>query len=82
MRLLLPPEAALTPLDKIEKLKQNSLKRLKILQIMKLKFPDNIDGTESVNKNTQIRNEDKIGRNDKCPCGSGQKYKNCCGKDL
>ena len=43
---------------------------------------DNIDGTESVNKNTQIRNEDKIGRNDKCPCGSGQKYKNCCGKDL
>ena len=22
----------------------------------------------------------KIGRNDKCPCGSGKKYKNCCGK--
>ena len=22
----------------------------------------------------------KIGRNDKCPCGSGLKYKNCCGK--
>lgn len=20
------------------------------------------------------------GRNDKCPCGSGKKYKNCCGK--
>ena len=20
----------------------------------------------------------KIGRNDKCPCGSGRKYKNCC----
>lgn len=22
----------------------------------------------------------KVGRNDKCPCGSGKKYKNCCGK--
>ena len=23
----------------------------------------------------------KIDRNDPCPCGSGKKYKNCCGKD-
>jgi uncharacterized protein YecA (UPF0149 family) len=23
---------------------------------------------------------DKIGRNDPCPCGSGKKYKKCCGK--
>lgn len=23
---------------------------------------------------------DKVGRNDPCPCGSGKKYKNCCGK--
>ena len=22
----------------------------------------------------------KINRNDACPCGSGKKYKNCCGK--
>lgn len=27
-----------------------------------------------------IRTEKKIGRNDPCPCGSGKKYKNCCGK--
>jgi preprotein translocase subunit SecA len=27
-----------------------------------------------------IRNENKIGRNDLCPCGSGKKYKKCCGK--
>ena len=26
------------------------------------------------------RSEDKIGRNDVCTCGSGKKYKNCCGK--
>ena len=24
----------------------------------------------------------KIGRNDPCPCGSGKKYKNCCGRNL
>ena len=23
--------------------------------------------------------EDKVGRNDPCPCGSGKKYKKCCG---
>lgn len=28
-----------------------------------------------------IVNEPKIGRNDPCPCGSGKKYKKCCGKD-
>ncbi len=29
-----------------------------------------------------VRNEGpKIGRNDPCPCGSGKKYKNCCGKN-
>ncbi|MDD5530354.1 MAG: preprotein translocase subunit SecA [bacterium] len=26
------------------------------------------------------RNDDRVGRNDPCPCGSGKKYKNCCGK--
>ena len=27
-----------------------------------------------------VRNDNKIGRNDPCPCGSGKKYKHCCGK--
>mgnify|MGYP002519929400 CR=1 FL=1 len=27
-----------------------------------------------------VNNEPKVGRNDPCPCGSGKKYKNCCGK--
>ena len=31
-------------------------------------------------KSTPIRVEKKVGRNDPCPCGSGKKYKNCCGK--
>lgn len=33
-------------------------------------------------RSTPRRNKDAhIGRNDLCPCGSGKKYKNCCGKD-
>ena len=27
-----------------------------------------------------VRKEKKIGRNDPCPCGSGRKYKQCCGR--
>jgi len=26
------------------------------------------------------REEAKVGRNDSCPCGSGKKYKKCCGR--
>ena len=28
-----------------------------------------------------VNKEPKIGRNDPCPCGSGKKYKNCCGRN-
>lgn len=27
-----------------------------------------------------VRNEQKVGRNDPCPCDSGLKFKKCCGK--
>lgn len=30
---------------------------------------------------TVVHEGPKIGRNDPCPCGSGKKYKKCCGKD-
>jgi uncharacterized protein YecA (UPF0149 family) len=30
--------------------------------------------------NFEPQKKRKIGRNEKCPCGSGQKYKKCCGK--
>ena len=34
-----------------------------------------------INKPQTVRREgEKIGRNDSCPCGSGKKYKACCGK--
>jgi len=35
---------------------------------------------ESVKK-TPIRKEKEVGRNEPCPCGSGKKYKHCCGKN-
>ena len=32
-------------------------------------------------KKEPARNDNKVGRNDLCPCGSGKKYKNCCGRE-
>ncbi|WP_066674289.1 preprotein translocase subunit SecA [Clostridium septicum] len=32
-------------------------------------------------KKEPVRNADKVGRNEVCPCGSGRKYKNCCGRE-
>lgn len=37
------------------------------------------DGTDNANKT--VRKGKKVGRNDPCPCGSGKKYKKCCGRD-
>lgn len=35
---------------------------------------------ESLAKQPKTRSEEKVGRNDPCPCGSGKKYKQCCGR--
>ena len=35
---------------------------------------------ENEAKQPYVRKEPKVGRNDPCPCGSGKKYKDCCGK--
>lgn len=39
------------------------------------------DGTLEKKKKTVVRTSAKVGRNDPCPCGSGKKYKNCCGSN-
>ena len=41
---------------------------------------DNNAPRTSVSNTPVVNNEPKVGRNDPCPCGSGKKYKNCCGK--
>lgn len=37
-------------------------------------------GDRNKTKKAEPKRVNKIGRNDQCPCGSGKKYKNCCGK--
>ena len=48
------------------------------LQVKQVKGKTN-EAKDSTPKKT-IKNGKKIGRNDMCPCGSGRKYKQCCGK--
>ncbi len=45
--------------------------------------PSKMPDAPSQAQHTQpIKADKKVGRNDPCPCGSGKKYKNCCGKGL
>ncbi len=38
-----------------------------------------VDSSDPTKKEPITRSEPKVGRNDPCPCGSGKKYKKCCG---
>ena len=46
---------------------------------------NSVDGGKKIstpeNNQTVVNDGPKVGRNDPCPCGSGKKYKNCCGKN-
>ena len=39
------------------------------------------DGDSKSTKREPVRKKMEIGRNESCPCGSGKKYKNCCGRE-
>jgi preprotein translocase subunit SecA len=39
------------------------------------------EASEAVSKARPVRTGPKVGRNDPCPCGSGKKFKHCCGKN-
>ena len=43
--------------------------------------PTATSGDDSDSGNKTVRKGKKVGRNDPCPCGSGKKYKKCCGRD-
>ena len=46
-----------------------------------LKNTQEVKTNKTTQSNTTVRNNGpQVGRNDLCPCGSGKKYKNCCGK--
>ena len=46
---------------------------------------NSVDGGKKIstpeNNQTVVNDGPKVGRNDPCPCGSGKKYKNCCGRN-
>ena len=52
---------------------------IKFLLNMNLVISNEETKNEDVNKKVEAKSEKKVGRNDKCPCGSGKKYKHCCG---
>lgn len=54
------------------------VERKAVVDVEKLESPDT-EGKDP-KKTTQVNAEEKVGRNDPCPCGSGKKYKNCHGK--
>ena len=49
--------------------------RKAVVDVDKLESPD----TEGTGKKPVVADK-TVGRNDPCPCGSGKKYKNCCGR--
>lgn len=53
---------------------EQSLEREQVAQ------PTSTNKDESAGGTTRVRKEPKVGRNDPCPCGSGKKYKQCCGR--
>jgi len=57
--------------DDVERMEAEQRKRRVVL---------NRAGGEDQPQKPATRDENKVGRNDPCPCGSGKKYKKCCGQ--
>jgi len=55
---------------------EEPVERKQVVDVEKLSATTSDDEEET---HTIVKG-DKVGRNDPCPCGSGKKYKNCCGK--
>jgi preprotein translocase subunit SecA len=64
----------LSRLFKIQVQKQEALKREPARQVRL-----NYNREEGVAPVQTVRRGRKVGRNEPCPCGSGRKYKKCCG---
>jgi preprotein translocase subunit SecA len=67
-----PPRAVATSVDEIEEAFQRKKKRE--LDQARMAGSGDMQPVQQV-----VRGAAKIGRNDPCPCGSGKKYKKCCG---
>ena len=68
----------------IEKINEDTctfLLNVKINQPPEMKVQNKVQTQTNQKTTVQAKNEKLVGRNDPCPCGSGKKYKNCCGKN-
>ena len=72
-------EDTINILYRIELAKPEEMRALEQAQDQDLVFSGGGDG-ESHKKAPVKRPDEKIGRNSPCPCGSGKKYKKCCGR--
>ena len=70
-------EEALAILYRVQIAEQSQMEEMKEPEEQKMVFSH---GDGSTKKKPQKRAEKKIGRNAPCPCGSGKKYKKCCGQ--
>ena len=62
--------------------KQKEIRRTETARITNASLDNinDVDGQKRANV-TVVKKGPDVGRNDPCPCGSGKKYKNCCGKN-
>ncbi|MCX5799452.1 MAG: preprotein translocase subunit SecA [Proteobacteria bacterium] len=69
-------------LDVLERVKVDTVKKMFAIQPAKeeLTHSEPVMFMNSGDNHPPDHREKKIGRNDPCPCGSGKKYKKCCGK--
>jgi preprotein translocase subunit SecA len=62
-----------------EQLQQRRARRPTSMTFTKANQGATAAGEEAARTKTVTRDQPKIGRNEPCPCGSGKKYKKCCG---
>ena len=68
-------------LRKQEEVKREEAAKITGAALQAINSLDNGEQIKSEVNKTVVNEGPKVGRNDPCPCGSGKKYKNCCGKN-
>ena len=78
-------------MEMIHRIKEDTIEKLCIVRIQKQEEVEEMQeeasqdyimsrGEQGADVSTVKRDAKKVGRNDPCPCGSGRKYKKCCGQ--
>ena len=66
----------------IESIREDTVRMLFTIKVRQEAAPQRQEVLRPMeHHNMTVRNKKKVGRNDPCPCGSGKKYKDCCGAD-